>query len=369
MKKTILHVVWSGEIGGAEVLLLNVLKFLTSRASGYSYELCVLSDKGPLMVDFHQLGVPVTVFQFQHGTDWRQYIGWARFVKERQFDLIHLHSVMYPAPAIKLAGKTPVVRTDHGGRLMNEKGLRLRRTQLAAMLLNPFIDKHIAISEPVRTQLKTKYRVPDRKITVIHNGIRADQPMHVSRREQFGLSSEHFVIGTVCRLIPEKGVQHLLEAAKLAVQADDTLRFVIVGDGPYRSHLEHLCDEFKLREYVHFLGSRKDAYELYAMLDLFCMTSVWAEPFGMTMLEAMSQGVPVIAFDSGAVKEIIQHGSSGWIIPPDSAALSDAILQARSDRPQLHNAAKQAMSRLQSYFSMDAMCGKLTSVYHELIGE
>jgi glycosyltransferase involved in cell wall biosynthesis len=232
----------------------------------------------------------------------------------------------------------------HDGRAQNisflaSAGLRLGRAvsrQVAFPPRDPLIHRWkytktchgiIANSESVLRVLIAS-GVPAEKIEVIPPGIEIPaQPPSASLRAQartrWGFSSEDFVIGHAGAFTREKGQDVALGAARLLAPKLPHARMLLVGDGPERRNQT---------EGIAILpGFLDDLSEFYAALDLFIMPSR-SEGWGLTALEAMANGLAVIATDVGGLRELVEQGKTGWLVPSDSPrALADAIEAAASD--------------------------------------
>jgi glycosyltransferase involved in cell wall biosynthesis len=179
-------------------------------------------------------------------------------------------------------------------------------------------------------------------IQVIPPGIEfpAELPNGRSRaqaRARWGFSNEDFVIGHAGAFTREKGQDVALEAARLIARKLPNARMLLVGDGPERRNPA---------EGIAILpGFLDDLSEFYAALDLFIMPSR-SEGWGLTALQAMSNGLAVIASDVGGLRELVEHGKTGWLIPPESPqALADAIETAASDYERLCEYGRNARER------------------------
>jgi glycosyltransferase involved in cell wall biosynthesis len=135
-----------------------------------------------------------------------------------------------------------------------------------------------------------------------------------------------FVVGTVSRLEPYKGIDALLHAAKLLKCSCPEVQYVIVGAGPQRDTLQALASNLGLQESVQFLGFVPNAFDYLACMDVFVCTS-HVEGGPLTVLEAMQLGIPVVTTDVGMVDEWIQASEHGTIIPVGSSpsVLADEI--------------------------------------------
>jgi glycosyltransferase involved in cell wall biosynthesis len=185
----------------------------------------------------------------------------------------------------------------------------------------------IANSEAVRGVLIAA-GIPAASIEVIPPGIElpAQLPTAAVRaqaRARWGFSSDDFVIGHAGAFTHEKGQDIALEAARLLAPKLPNARMLLVGDGPERRNQT---------EGIAILpGFLDDLSEFYAALDVFIMPSR-SEGWGLTALGAMANGLAVIATDVGGLRELVEHGKTGWLVPSDSPpALAEAIEAAASD--------------------------------------
>ena len=185
----------------------------------------------------------------------------------------------------------------------------------------------IANSESVR-RLLIATGIPAVNIEVIPPGIEfpADLPnagFRAQARRRWAFSNDDFVIGHAGAFTREKGQDVALEAARLLAPKLPNARMLLAGDGPERR---------KQTEGIAILpGFLGDLSEFYAALDLFIMPSR-SEGWGLTALQAMANGLAVIASDVGGLPELVEPGKTGWLVPPDSPrALADAIETAASD--------------------------------------
>jgi glycosyltransferase involved in cell wall biosynthesis len=167
------------------------------------------------------------------------------------------------------------------------------------------------------------------------------------------------VLGTVARLVPGKRLDVLLAAAARLPDVS----VVIVGDGPASEPLRSLADELGIGARVHVLGWRDDAREITAALDVFVLPSE-AEGVPMTILEAMRAGVPVVASDVGSVRDAIDDGETGVLVPVgDAGALADAIAALLADDERRARLVASARERVRSSFSSASAARWFESVY------
>lgn len=158
----------------------------------------------------------------------------------------------------------------------------------------------------------------------------------------------------VGRLEKEKGVHVLLQAMRKIQESIMSVRLLIAGDGSYRPELERMVDYLGLRGRVLFLG-RLDADRLqdaYREAWVLVLPSIWAEGLGMVLVEAGLMGRPAIGSDLGGIRDIIQHGYNGFLVPPgDATALAEAITTVLKDRDLAHRMGMANLEAARRYLS------------------
>lgn len=141
------------------------------------------------------------------------------------------------------------------------------------------------------------------------------------------------VVGTMSRLSPEKGLDHLLRAVGLLRDRGEHVDLVLAGDGPSRAPLESLTAELALGDRVRFAGevAHEDVPGVLAGFDVFAMPSTW-EGFGVSALEASAMMLPVVASDVHGIPDVVADGQTGLLVAPaDPVALADAIGRLAAD--------------------------------------
>jgi glycosyltransferase involved in cell wall biosynthesis len=163
------------------------------------------------------------------------------------------------------------------------------------------------------------------------------------------------VAGIVAALRPEKNHELFLEMARQIVRQLPAARFLIVGDGPCRSELERTCHDMGIAESVFFLGSRPDVPRLLAAMDVFVLTShMEANP--ISILEAMSVGLPVVATNVGSIHEAVREGETGFLVPPgDADQLTEHVLSLLHHVPKRLAMGAKARASVVQHWSVSTM--------------
>ncbi|MGA7731710.1 MAG: glycosyltransferase family 4 protein [Chloroflexia bacterium] len=236
----------------------------------------------------------------------------------------------------KRLGVRRYLAVDQMSRPAAKRSLSKRaRLALKGVLLYPFVTGIVAVSDFVRGAILRElgpYWSP--KIRVIPNAVDTDL-FYPSHGEPSGmLRPLHLVV--VAHLIPEKGVQVLLQALHQAGDRLPGMKVSIAGDGPFAAELKAITSSLGLQDCVTFLGNIAWQDELLRSADIAVVPSLWQEGFGFTVIEAMASGVPVVASRIGGIPELLNGGSSGeqsgLLVPPgDTPALADALVKLAND--------------------------------------
>jgi glycosyltransferase involved in cell wall biosynthesis len=171
------------------------------------------------------------------------------------------------------------------------------------------------------------------------------------------------------RLSKEKGVDYLINAMKIVKQKVPEAKLLIAGDGRERARLEHLVKKLKLEDSVKFLGwlSKEQLKKMYEDVDFIVLPSIWQEPFGLTGLEAMSYGRPVIAFDVGGIGEYVVNGQNGFLVKVfDTKTLAEKIIELLKDENLLREFSKNSLSKSKE-FSDEIFFKKIKNLYNKVL--
>src|SRR5947199_5719892 len=191
------------------------------------------------------------------------------------------------------------------------------------------VDCFIAASEAIRQMLVADGVQADRTVTV-HEGIDIDRVASaapVNLHETLWLPHHAPIVGNVAALVAHKGQRHLIDAAHLVVQQVPDARFVILGEGELREHLEKQVHEHHLEKHVLLPGFRLDVLGCIKGFDVFVLTSV-TEGLGTSLLDAMACSKPVVATRTGGIPEVVEEGRTGLLVPPrDGHELAAALLR------------------------------------------
>lgn len=330
--------------------------------------LVVLSNKGRLAEELQKIGVEVQV------VDEARYsvVTLSRIVRklvaEFSPDIIHSHRYKENLLAwLSAFGRRSVslVATQHGmpetvGADISLAG-RLR-TALFFRLLSWFFGCTVLVSGEMRSLLVGSYGFSQSNVAVIHNGISI--PGQLSRRP-----GKRLLVGSAGRLFPVKDFALLIEIANLVVAQGGGVDFVIAGDGPQYARLEEKVMSYGLQEHFRLLGHQEDMDTFYKGLDVYINTSVH-EGIPMSVLEAMSYGLPVVVPEVGGFPEIIQNGEQGFLVEGrQKEVYAERISQLLVDSALRLRMADSARERVVDCFSKEAMARAYYDVYLQVRGD
>jgi len=366
----ILHVIYSLEIGGAEMDLVAKAKVLV-KEYGYDIAIACLLRRGELVGEAERDGIRVIGPVMGGKSDIRVIPRLVRIMRCGRFDVVHTHmfaSNFLGRVATMLAGVPVIVSTVQ---------LIAEREKWWEIVLDRALqfktDMMITSSEAVRRSFIER-GIREDKVTTIYNGIDFSKFESIDRVEarnkirlEFGLDDSTFLVGTVARLQRVKGIECLIEAAKHVVESTPDARFLIVGDGPRKAKLEYKVKQLDLSSRFIFAGTRGDVPAILSALDLFVLPSL-SEALGIAVIEALLMRVPVVATNVGGVPEIVKSGETGLLVPPkDPTRLGEAVAYMHSNRDGAIVMARAGERRVREMFEINRLARKQVELYEMLL--
>lgn len=224
-------------------------------------------------------------------------------------------------------------------------------------------DKVIAISNSVKNSLISYFKINEKKIIVLYNGV--DVKNFYLKRKKENRENKVLELIYVGRLIQEKGVQTIIKALSL-LPSDFKYRFRIIGDGPYREILEKLVMNYGLMNRIQFLGKQKNVVEYLWKSDIFIHMPIWKEGFGITIVEAMAAGLICICARQGAIPEIITDKENGFLVEKNNYInLKKVILDIvnKYSYEDLEKIRKNAVKKSKA-FSIEKFSNTLDQIMH-----
>lgn len=379
----------TGKVSGAERVLLTILTRLDRERF---QPLLVCPADGPLKAMAEDVNVRTLVSEpLKARFTWRperliQYlISLIQIVREARAairaerpDVVHANSIRagLVMTAATAGMRMPIIWHVHDLLPRHPLSSAIR---LFAVLTNR--NRIVAVSEAVARRFRGRVlQLFDRRVPVltIHNGIELQKfdPKR-SRREQIrrslGADANALLIAIVGQLTPRKGQLELVRAFAEISGDVSQARLLIIGDAifnsdrEYRDLIDRETQEFGLSDRVQFLGAREDVAELLQAFDLSVVNSR-AEPFGLTVVEAMASGTPVLATAVDGIQEIVAHGQTGWFVPPGAHdELVTALGTLLSDSTLRSRLASRALKEVHQRFSADRLINQFEVLYRQTV--
>ena len=231
----------------------------------------------------------------------------------------------------------------------------------------------IAVSEPLRDEIISHFKVPEWKVVAVPNGIDVTKfERDVNKegvRAKYGVMPGELLILAVGRLTPQKGFQHLIYAMPQILRRHPKAKLLIVGDGWMRGELERAAYEVGCHERIRFTGflSDDELIELYLSADLLVVPSIY-EPFGITALEGMAAGLPVVASKVGGLQYIVEHERTGiWVIPGDPRSIAWGVDYVLSNPDRAKQMGENARRKVKNEYSWDIIAERTIGIYKKTL--
>jgi len=298
---------------------------------------------------------------------------------EGPVDMIHAHDwlVAFAARALKHGYRTPMVATVHATEYGRNNGLHNQLQRSISDIewwLTYEAWRVICCSSYMVDEVRRVFSLPSDKIRLIPNGVYPDRlrqkEVPPGFKDRWALPYERIVF-FVGRLVPEKGVQVLLEAVPKILAHCPEAKFVIAGTGPFQDFLRQKANDLAVGDKVCFAGyiSEEDRDCLYRVADVAVFPSLY-EPFGIVALEAMAAGTPVVVSDSGGLAEIVSNNQDGlWAITGSANSLADRVIEILTNRDLAQRLAQNAMNKVYAQYDWQIISAKTVTVYEEILKE
>ncbi|HEY5359571.1 MAG TPA: glycosyltransferase [Streptosporangiaceae bacterium] len=319
----VLHVITGLGVGGAELQLKSFLQH-----TRHDCDVVTLYNAGPVAEMIREDGNRVRDLGMTRNTQLSALLELHRLIRAGGYDVVHTHlyrSQVYGRPAAWLAGTPVVLSTEHSiGETHLERRKMTPGVRALYLATERFSDATIAVSQTVRDRMAA-WGVRQARITVIPNGvdlgrISFDSAARQSVREQFGLGRDDYVIGVLGRLDPNKQFELVIEAA--APLLNDRTKLLIVGKGEEQAHLEETAARCGATGGVIFAGERHDVAAMLSAMDLFVASSA-QETFGLSVLEALGNGMPVLYTTCPALGGL--DVTRAWPVPSTAEGIREAM--------------------------------------------
>jgi glycosyltransferase involved in cell wall biosynthesis len=355
--KKVFFVISTLEGGGAERVMLNVLKHID--LNKFKPTLVLFERKGELLAELPR-EIQVEILKgkkSRYGLQWLIFFRLASLLKKEKPDAV-VSFMWYPnliSLLAKLLSRTQckVIVSERYSLSFSREGRFtefLRRC--AIRFFYPGACALIVNSGAMAREFTGMYRFPEDKVVVIHN------PLDIGRVRSLGTDGVGHpwygepapVITAVGRLTPQKGFSYLLKAVRILLSEGTDCRLAILGRGPEEEQLRNLASDLGIEDSVAFLGFQENPYKYLARSSVFVLSSLY-EGFPNALLEAVALGIPSAATRCPTgPEEIITDGVDGILVPPaDEKALADAIKRLLLDKDLRDRLSRAGKKRAESF--------------------
>jgi glycosyltransferase involved in cell wall biosynthesis len=362
-RRKIVHVHKIAGVSGSEKHILQLLGALDRRLFEPVFLMLARQpDKEQGYIEqLRDAGVRVDVLRIRVDLDPLLFLRLVAWFRRERPDVVHTHLIhadAHAVPAARLAGVPVVVSTKH-----NDDPFR---THPAVVVLERWlarrVDRTIAISESLRRFTIESTRTDPAKVLTVRYGYDAavDRPVLSTPSP---VSPGAAVVLAVGRLVDQKGHDVLIEAFARVCRRIPDATLVIVGGGEKRPALEGMVSALGLRGRVILTGHRSDARAFMRDAAVFAHPSRW-EGFGLVLLEAMADALPIVASRVSAIPEIVEDGVTGVLVAAgDHVALADALLGVLLNPERARRMGRAGRERLERDFSLEKMARATENVY------
>ena len=353
--------------GGAERMVYE----LARRLDPQEFAVEVAALRGGVVADWlRNRGIVVHILGVRGKWDLLKLARLAGLLREGRFDLLHthlFHADLAGRPAASLAGVPHLVNTVHVA-----EG-RCRPWQFAyARLMGEQCDRIVCVSEAVKAFHAARTHLPEWRYAVIPNGIDVDAYGHDPQarrrlRGQWGLDEQAFVLAFVGRLDVQKGIDTLLGALSHLGARGRPAEIVVAGEGPQRSVLENYVSHGEGGRHCRILGHVDDVRSVLSAADCLVQPSRY-EGLSLATAEAMAAGLPVAATRVAGIEEVVEHGSTGLLVPAGEAvALAEAVERLRQDRSLARRLGQAGLARARQRYAIEANVCAHARLYRDIL--
>jgi glycosyltransferase involved in cell wall biosynthesis len=353
-------------LGGAEIVVRDLARYLDRE----SFDVCICCTKGlggSVGEDLLREGFDVFVLpgQERNRADYLTALKFRRALKDKNVDIVHTHgmaALLNAAPCKVTMPRLKVIHTFHHGKYPYDSW----RYHVMEGVCIRTVDKLIAVGLEQRGRIQGAYRLPESRIGMIWNGVRLPPSNPDASFRARIATGDRLLVGTIAKLIEQKGLDDLLEVARRCHDAGRRMQFVVVGDGPLRPVLEERRRELGLEDTVVFTGWLPNAaVRALPAFDVFFQPSHW-EAMSIAILEAMASGRAIVATTAGDNSHMLEDRVSALLVQSGDIAGMVEALVGMTDGDLRRRLGEAAQARFEQKFTLQHMIGGYENLYREL---
>lgn len=383
MKIILISSFYKPSVGGVERQVEEIYLHLKSRGINVKVYTTDASHSGEKRLETVEINSDIKRFKYWFGFGYffRFAPGLIFDLLFADFDIIHVHNShdahILPVIFLKLLRGKKLVVTGHNPYVVDNskrKAMLSSAVKFFDFFLKVFsfgINKYIALLNSEKNYVQDYLNIKSSKISVIPNGIRDDYFEQVKSLDENNLFIKEFnldkkdyklVLGCLCRVDYVKGIQNLLVSVK---HNPDCLFIISGGDGGYLQTLKEMFKGYSNILFTERYINIEESLEFYAFIDVFLLPSVY-EPFGITLVEAMTQGKYILASSHGGPKEIINNEFGKILDPNNQEEWSITISEIKEHKNEIIEKGKNAIS-VSKYYQWNSVIDNLIEVYKDTL--
>lgn len=367
-EKQVIFIINSQDLGGAEKLNFDIVQGLSNL--GYKVSFITASKKIAMIVKknnrllkltkrfFEPLGggrqFLLFLFCFPFTTFYYWYIFSTVLSGKKVVFISGFNEKLLVTLSAKLAG-CKIIWSEYGIATLDRRygGLLV----FFLRMLSCYAEKVVTISHYAEKGLLSEGKISRKKVIVVYPGLFI----------QRGVSNltEEPIVGVVSRLVKEKGFDYLLQAMKLVIKENPSVKLLIIGEGAYRTQIQKLAIQLGINNNIVLKGYVSNIRPQLSKMRVFVFPSMWElEGFGIALIEAMREGLPCVAFNFGPVPEIIDDGKNGLLAAPgDSTDLADKINLLLKNNSYAMNLGLAGQKKVLEQFELNRMIDQYLKIF------
>lgn len=372
-KIKVVHIISNLNIGGAQILLYDILKSLKEHTD---LDLSIITiDSGEYIKKYNDAGLKVIDTEEKGLVNPKIYFKLKKILKSIGPDIVHTHlnkADFYGRIAAKRAGVPLIISTCHNystthtGADINKKSFF---DVIDNFVINYSKSSLIAISKLVKQYLIKRNPAYGKITEVIYNGLDVSNSVYkLNETELFNLRSlnnlgiNDFVISIIGRLDKQKGHLFFLDSVREILIKNKNIKVLIIGDGKLKNDIENYILENNLNSQVTMKGFLPDSEPYIEISDLICVPSLW-EGFGLVVIEGMIKRKIVLASETGGIPEILTDGFNGFMFKSqNNRSLADKLTYIIERKDEFVKLKENAMGTVKEKFDVR----KNADLYYEL---
>lgn len=365
MKKIrIVHIQLLPLLSGAQNVMLSILQALEQD----KYDIYVISKpNGPLVQKVNELGythLPINSFRRNISLyDIKTLFDLIKIFKKYKFDIVHTHSSkpgFIGRIAARIAGVPKIVHTVHGFPFHPYQKILIKKFyQSMEKFAGLFCDNIVFVNNSEREAAIADHLIKPEKAITIYNGIEIPK-MELQKKTK----GDKFIIGSCLRFWRQKNIIDTIEAAIRVCKENENIQFIFIGDGELYKSAENMVNNSGFKNRIQLPGWQKNASEWLQKFDVFLLYSKW-EGLPLSILEAMSFGLPIVASDIKGNNELVSD-ANGILVPiNDIDRLTSVLLSLPDEKEKLREWGENSRKLIKEKFDLTDFIRKYKNVYDQ----